>query len=80
MFSDIRDQNLVFPDFADRGNVSAIGATEGKLNASGATEEKLTATGATEEDSVTLLLSSFPHIRKTTHLGCSKIVHTAFFM
>ena len=45
----MKRRNLVFTDFADRGDVSATSATEGELTATGATEEKLTATGATEE-------------------------------
>ena len=40
-------RHLVFPDFADRGNVSATGATKGYLSATGTTEGELTATGAT---------------------------------
>ena len=44
-FTDRRDENLVFPDFADQFNVSA---TEAKLNAIGATKGNLTVTGATE--------------------------------
>ena len=43
IFSDSCGQNLKFPDFADRGNVSAAGATKVKLTETTGTEEKLIA-------------------------------------
>ena len=35
-YQTVATKSLLFPDFADRGNVSATGATDGKLAATGA--------------------------------------------
>ena len=59
MFSDRRDQNLVFTKFADRGKVSATGGTEGKLTATGATEIKLVAAVETLVATVEKLVSAW---------------------
>ena len=57
MFSDRRDQNLVFTKFADRGKVSATGGTEGKLTATG--EIKLVAAVETLVATVEKLVSAW---------------------